>query len=144
MKVANRWPANEVDGHIMELLDTVASDGPQTIQDASGRLFDVVPRQSTEQDQTSIDLPDTGPSLIERRRAERANMTEQEIREDEEFYAEYQRGIDEARREMDSGLDWVNPFAWVEEMTEEEVDAWEQRLDEARKRRTEIQQSGQR
>lgn len=71
-------------------------------------------------------------------------MTEQEIREDDAFYSEYQRGIDEARREMDSERDSVNPFAWVEEMTEEEVDAWEQRLDAARKRRIETQQPGER
>ncbi len=74
--VAKRWAANEVGGHILELLNTVATDGPQTIQNASGRMFDVVPRQSADKGQTSVDLPDTGAWLIERRRAERANMTE--------------------------------------------------------------------
>ena len=70
-------------------------------------------------------------------------MTDEERRENDEFYAEYQRGIDEARREMDSESDWVNPFAWVEEMTEEEADAWERRLDEARTRRIQTQRTEQ-
>lgn len=136
--VAKRWAANEVDGHIMDLLDTVASNGPQTIQDASGRLFDVVPRQSTDHGQRLSKQQPTPVSLIERRRAERANMTDDEIREDDAFYSEYQRGLDEARREMDSERDWVNPFAWVEEMTDEEFEAWEKRLDADRQRRAEI------
>lgn len=133
--VAKRWAANEVDGHIMELLNTVASDGLQTIQDASGRLFDVVPRQSTDQDQTSVDLLDTGPTLIERRRAERANMTEQEIREDDEFYAEFQRGLDEARQDTELDHNRPIPFAWVDEASDEEFQAWADRWREDHERR---------
>ncbi len=137
--VAKRWSADDLDGHIMELLDQVATEGPQTIQDGSGRLYDILPRVSQEEDKTPVS-GEANPleSYLLRRVAERAAMTAEEIREDDEFYDNFQRGLEEMRHDPEFNRERPNPFAWVEEMSDEEFEAWEQRLAKDRQYRAEI------
>ena len=119
--VTRLWAADDLNGHIMELLDQVATDGPQTIQDGAGRLFDVLPRLRQEEDET----PEVGETssingYLLRRAAERAGMTAEEIREEDEFYDEFQQSLAEIRREPDLNRERRNPFEDVENLPDEE------------------------
>ena len=121
--VAKRWAADDLGGHIMELLDQVAKDGPQTIQDGTGRLFDVMSRESSDMDKTS------GPGdsnrlneYLQRNAAERSGMTAEEIREDDEFYDEFQQSLDEIRREPDLNRERRSSFEDVEDLPDDEFE----------------------
>lgn len=121
--VAKRWSADDLDGHIMELLDQVATEGPQTIQDGSGRLFDILPRVSQEEDKTPVS-GEANPleSYLLRRVAERAAMTAEEIREEDEVYDEFQQSLEDIRREPDLNRERRSPFEDVEDLPDEEFE----------------------
>ncbi len=120
--VANRWTLEDADSHLNEVLDRVKDDGPQEV-DRQGETFVIVTAEAWQQDETDrrSSLGTLG-SAVDRVRQESEPERQSEWN-DQEFRS---------------------PFAWVEEMSEEEVDAWEQRLNDARKRRIEAANSDER
>ncbi len=118
--VAKRWTTSDVNGHLDDMLDRVKDDGPQEMT-RNDELFVVVTAEDWR-----------------RRRSDNA------VRPDEEPEALLDR---QQQLTVEGRSDWNdrefrNPFAWVEEMSEVEVDAWEQRMDEARTRRTQASDAG--
>ena len=120
--VANRWTVEDADSHLNEVLDRVKDDGPQEV-DRQGETFMIVTAEAWRLDQTE-------------RRSSPGTLRHAVDRVGQESEAE--------RRLEWNDQEFRNPFAWVEEMSEEEVDAWEQRLNDARKRRSEAANAGER
>lgn len=111
--VAKKWSSDDVNGHLNDLLDLVKDEGPQEMT-RNDETYVIVTawewRSRTDQPATPVAVPitdqDSGQAVVLERSPE---WNDQEFR---------------------------NPFAWVGDLSEEEVDVWEQQMEQARKRRS--------
>lgn len=110
--VAKRWSIDEAERHLRDVLDQARDDGPQEVT-SEGETFVIVPA-----------------SAWRERAGEVVGVSDSADRGD------FSRSLDQIHNELNETTP-RDLFAWVDEMTEEEVDAWEQRLDDARQRRSE-------
>jgi prevent-host-death family protein len=103
-----KWTFDEADGHLWEVLDRVQSDGPQEVT-REGESFVVVPARQWH---------------------ERAGQGTGGSNQQDGFAV----SLESIRSELNR-TELRDPFAWVDEMSEEEARDWQERLEAARRER---------
>lgn len=111
--VAKRWSIDDAERHLREVLDQATNDGPQEVT-RDGETF-VIVSASAWRNLTGGGSAPEDPDI-----------------EDDD----YRQSLNEIHQEFNRA-EFRNPFAWVDEMSDAEVDAWEQRLEQNRKRMAE-------
>jgi prevent-host-death family protein len=120
--VANRWTVEDANRHLDEVLDRVKDNGPQEVARNDETFVVVTVQEWRQQHRESHSTLANADEIVEGH--------------DQEIALEH--------RSEWSDQEFRNPFAWVEEMSDAEVDDWEQRMDEARERRTGVHDARER
>ncbi len=110
--VAKRWSIDDAERHLREVLDQAMNDGPQEMI-REGETFIIVPASAWR---------DRARDIVDAR--------------DDVDGNDFSRSLDHLHQELNATTP-RDLFAWVDEMTDEETDAWAARLELNRKRMAE-------
>lgn len=133
--VTKRWTVDDAQGHLRDVLEQAATDGPQTISDATGRIFevvmtsDVVAKSDAQRPQLTVG------DIIERGRGRLygASVSEDERQENAAIFEEFALRLEDIRREGNA-YQPTDMFAWLDEMTDHEFEEWSARMEQNRQR----------
>ncbi len=117
--VAKRWSIDDAERHLRDVLDQAVNDGPQEVT-GDGEAFVIVSAEEWRRRLSETEPPSASQGHDE----ELADVLE---RMNTERWANVD--LDEAESET------RNPLAWVSDVSDEEFDAWSERLEKDRERR---------
>lgn len=133
--VTKRWTVDDAQGHLRDVLEQAATDGPQTISDATGRVFEVV---MTAETVARLDLERPQPTVADliaswRESVYGASVPEEERQANAAIFEEFALRLEDIRREGNA-YQPADMFAWLDEMTDDEFEEWSARMEQNRQR----------